>query len=137
MDDNDCVVPPVIAKSKNGWRRSTEDREIAPPDLGHLLAHANEPLHPVQQRVRVSPLFGNTDVLISIRAAPDHGGNRPVAASESSMRIYGPLHWGARALALRQPEIVTHSDFVSVADHRRPGQCHHQAVCEFNPAAIA
>src|ERR1700730_2959289 len=85
----------------------------------------------------MAALYRRVDVLISVWAAGDHRNVRLVALGETALRLVRPLHRGTRAVALRQLQIVTHAEFITVTDHRRPGQREHQAVGEFKPSLIA
>ena len=53
------------------------------------------------------------------------------------MRLGGPLHRRAGAIALGQREIIAHRDFVAIADHGRSRQRAHQAIGEFEAAPVA
>src|SRR5438046_9860354 len=85
----------------------------------------------------MAPLDRRVDVLVAIGAAADHRQARLLALCEAALRLVRPLHRRARAVALRQTEIVAHADLVAVPDDRRPGQCEQQAVGEFEPPLVA
>src|SRR5437763_8184239 len=85
----------------------------------------------------MAPLDRRVDVFIAIGTAADHRQVRLLALCEAALRLVRPLHRRARAVALRQTEIVAHADLVAVADNRRPRQCEQQAVGEFEPPLIA
>ena len=85
----------------------------------------------------MAPLDRRVDVLVAIGTAADHRQGRLLALCKAALRLVRPLHRRARAVALRQAEIVAHADLVAVPDDRRPGQCEQQAVGEFEPPLIA
>src|SRR5438105_15454061 len=85
----------------------------------------------------MAPLDRRVDVLVAIGTAADHRQARLLAVCKAALRLVRPLHRRARAVALRQAEIVAHADLVAVADDRRPRQGEQQAVGEFEPPLIA
>ena len=66
VDQHNGVVSPFVSDRKNFGFRS-EHGEITPADFRNLFAHANNALHPVQQRIRISPLVCDIYVLKTIR----------------------------------------------------------------------
>ena len=72
VHDQHRVVAPVVAQREDGRVAGLQDREVAPADLRHLLAHPDHALGPVEQRVRVAALLGDVDVLVAVGAARDH-----------------------------------------------------------------
>ncbi len=137
MDKQHGIVAPVITDHQHGGIARRDHLEIAPADLGHFLAHADDALGTVEHQVGIAPLLCGVDVLVAVRALVDHGRTRLVAFGKSGMRFGRPLHRRARAIALGQIEIVAHAEFVAVPDHRRTRQRAHQAVGEFDAPPVA
>src|SRR5690348_6036292 len=91
------VVAPVITDGEYLGSFGTQLSEVAPTKFRHLLSHANNSLHPVQQRVRVPALLGYIHMLKAIRSRVNDGESWLFSLRESCMRFSGPLHRGTRA----------------------------------------
>src|SRR5262245_57305512 len=59
MDKQHRVVAPVVPHHQERGVAHRNDREIAPPDLWHLFAHANNAFGPIQQRLWIAALNGS------------------------------------------------------------------------------
>src|SRR5579872_1184135 len=75
MHNHYGVVTPIVAHGKDLPSSAAKYIEIAPPDLRNFLTHANDALHPVQQRIRIAALLGDVYVFVAIRATAYHGQN--------------------------------------------------------------
>src|SRR5262249_29711287 len=137
MNEQDRVVAPVIANSKNGRIADRKLLEVAPANLWNLFAHPDDSFRPIQKRIRIAPLLRDIDVLIAVRPVTDHRQDRPVRFREPGIRLGGPLHWCAGTIPLRQVQVIPHTDFVSIPKHRRSRQREHQAVREFETPPVA
>src|SRR5262249_59143925 len=73
----------------------------------------------------------------SVGAAGDDRNMRLVALGEAAVWLVRPLHRRARAVALRELQIVAHAELVAVAENWRAGQRENQAVGELQPPAVA
>ncbi len=78
----------------------------------------------------------HVDTLVAVDAVVDHGTNHTLRTREPAVPLVGPLHWRARALAFRQPQVIADSDLVAVLHHRRAGQREEQAERELEPLAV-
>jgi len=137
MHEQHRVIPPIVANNQNGWISRRNHAEVSPADFRYFLAHPDDALGPIQHRVGIAALLCNIDVLVAVGTFIDDRRAWLVALCESALRLHRPLHWRAGAVALGQFKIVTHSDFVAIADHGRARQRAHQAVGEFETSAIA
>ena len=137
VHEQDRIVAPVVAHHQHGGVAGRDHGEIAPAHLGDFLAHADDPLGPVERRVRMAPLDRGIDVLVAVRSSRDDGQVRLVTLGEAAMRFVRPLHRRARAVALGELEVVAHTELVAVAHDRCTGQREHQAVGELQTPAIA
>ena len=63
------------------------DGPLAPADLRTFLPHADDPLGPVQERIRMTPLDRGVDVLETVGTARDDGYVRLVAFGEAAVRL--------------------------------------------------
>src|SRR6476646_8108546 len=88
------IVAPVIAQYEHSAVGRVDHLEVAPADFRHLLAHANDPLGPIEHRSRLAPLCRGIDVPIAVRAGIDDGHHRLLALSETCMWLGRPLHGG-------------------------------------------
>ncbi len=68
VDEDHRVVAPVIANGENRRIRGRQQLEVPPADLGHFLAHPDDPLGPVEQRVRIAALLSGVHVLVAVWA---------------------------------------------------------------------
>jgi hypothetical protein len=119
------VVPPVVTKNEDGRIGTADHRELAPTHFQNLLAHADDPLGPVEERIRMAPLDRGINVLEAVGPARDHRQPRPVALGEAAVRFIRPLHGRSRAVALRQFQIIAHADLVAVTNDRGARQSKH------------
>src|SRR3954451_11552165 len=77
------------------------------------------------------------DTLKSVGTVFDHRFRRPIGFGESCSRFVRPLHWCARAVPLRQNQVISHAKLVAITNHWRSRQREHQAVSELEAALIA
>src|ERR1700738_1844976 len=103
VDADDGVVAPLIAHDHDQGKlcggAGMEECEVAPADLGNLLAHADNALHPVEEGVGIAALRGDIDVREAIGSFADDGEDGLVALGEAALRFGGPLHGSTRAVA--------------------------------------
>src|SRR5262249_14441515 len=66
MERDDRVSAPVVAHREHVACGGPQHLPVAPADFRTLLAHPNRPLHPVEHRMRVTPLRFHVDALVSI-----------------------------------------------------------------------
>src|SRR5205807_6254092 len=99
-----------------------DDRKVAPADFRYLLAHADNAFGPVQEGMRVAALDRGIDMLKAIRPTADHRHGWFSVLREAAVRLVRPLHRRTRAITFGQRQILAHTDFVAVADDRRPRQ---------------
>jgi len=134
---HDGVIAPLVAHRKHLRGLHAEEFEISPADLRHFLAHADHAFHPVEQRIRIAALSGDIQVLKSIPPTADdwHSGFR--AFCEAALRFCRPLHWSAGALTLGQTQVVSHPDFIAIANHGCARKREHQAISKLKPAPVA
>ncbi len=62
---------------------------------------------------------------------------RRVGARETAVAIDRPLHWRAHAIAVAQMDVVAHTDFVAVIQHRRARHGQQQRGHQLDTAAVA
>src|SRR5579871_4004740 len=65
------VVAPAIQHGEHVLTAGRQKAEVPPANLGYLFAHPDDAFHPVQNRVGITPLIGNIDVLKSVRTFVD------------------------------------------------------------------
>src|SRR5262245_32882618 len=104
VHEQNRVVAPVVAQDQDRRIARRDDGEIAPADFRHLLAHADDALGPVEQRIGVAALDRRVDVLEAVGPVADHRHGRLVALGEAAIRLIRPLHGRAGAMALWQAE---------------------------------
>ena len=102
------------------------------------LSKYNKTLHPPQQGMRVILLGLHIDDFIMIFRINDNGQIEllRIGAGKPGVSIRTPVHGRAYAVAVPQIDIVSHADFVSVVNHRCPGNGKKQAVHQFNSSAV-
>ena len=119
VNHDDCVASPIETESEDVRRSRVQDFPSAPPDLGTLFAQADDPHHPSKERRRIAFLGLDVDVLKAIRTMVDDGMNQFGCGRETGARIVGPLHRRPNGVALREIEVLTDPDLVSVSEDRR------------------
>src|SRR5262249_10616525 len=127
---------PVVTHHQHSFIATCDDGEIAPSDLRHFLAHANNSLCPVQQRIGMSALDRGIDVLEAIRAAGDDWNYRLVNLGETAVWLVRPLHRRTCTIAFGKIEIVAHAELIAVTQDWGAGQREQQAVSELQPTAV-
>src|SRR5262249_5878315 len=101
MDEQHPVIAPVVAHDQHAGIATRDHLEVAPPHLRDLLAHAYDPLCPIQEGIRMAALDGCIDMLKAVGSARDHRDMRLVALREAAVRLVRPLHRRASAITLR------------------------------------
>src|ERR1700750_1734627 len=62
VQEENRVVAPIVSDGEHGRIARRDDLEISPADFRNLLAHSNNALRPIQQRVWVTALLSNVDM---------------------------------------------------------------------------
>ena len=60
------IVAPVVTHDEHLRGSRRDEGKVAPAYLGNFLTHANDALHPIQQRVRIATLGSEVDVLETV-----------------------------------------------------------------------
>src|SRR6185437_7607075 len=68
MQEEHGIVAPLILHGQYAGSPEQNEGEVPPSDFGNLFAHANNALHPIEERVRISALCGDIDLLKAIGA---------------------------------------------------------------------
>ena len=105
-----------VAAAEVGERADAEGR-VGLADLDH-------PPRPVQQRGRVAGLRLDVGDLVAVDRVHVHRQVEParVAGGEAGVAVGRPLHRGAHAVAVTEPDVVAHADLVAVVQDGRAGQ---------------
>ena len=103
-----------------------------------LLARLDHPPRPVQQGGGVVQLGLDIDPLV-----PEHRvlNRRQVQLArggdgEAGVAVGGPLHRGAYAVAVTEPDVVAHPDLVAVVEHRRAREGEQQGGEQLHPVHV-
>jgi hypothetical protein len=128
VEDDHAPALPVTAVGEDAGVVGVQDLPGAPAELGQLLAGADGPLGPVEQRPRVAALGGHVHVLGRERAVGDHRHGR-LPGGEAAVGAGGPLHGHPDGAAALHGLVVTEADLVLEAlglgagllDHERGG----------------
>ena len=117
--------------------RADEGQRAAAEHLGRL-AHADQPLGPVQQRGERARLRLDVDGGEAVDRVHDAGQVelRRIGAREAAVAVRRPLHRRAHAVAVAEIDVVAHADLVAVIDDRRAGHGHHDRVHQIDLAAV-
>ena len=98
---------PVVPHPQDVIGQPRQNRPVAPANLGTLLARPDDPLGPVQERIRIAPLVGDVHTLIAVDRVADEAPERPRGGGETAVAAVRPLHRRPRCVALGQRQIVT------------------------------
>src|SRR5262249_45125207 len=95
-----------------------------------LFTDSNELLDPAQQRIVCTSLNVNIDYSIAIHWIKDNRRNQLFLCSlrESGVSLSIPLHRGAQTMPILKPNVIAHSDLVSVIQHGAPRQGEDEAM---------
>ena len=103
-----------------------------------LLARLDHPPRPVQQGggvvqlgLDIDPLVPEDRVLNRRQVQLARRGDR-----EARVAVGGPLHRGAHAVSVTEPDVVAHPDLVAVVEHRRAGQREEQGGEQLHPVDV-
>src|ERR1051326_8608943 len=83
------------------------------------------------------PLNGGVDVFEAIWTISSDRQYRPGALRKATVRLVGPLHRRARTIAFRKRKIVSHADFIAVANDGRARQREQETVRQFELTLVA
>src|SRR5205809_7551535 len=117
MDEQDRVVAPVIADCQHRWVSNREHFKVAPADLRNFVAHADDALSPVEQRIGIAPLLGGINVLIAVGPLAGYRQDRLARFRQCRMTFRRPLHWRAGAIALAHLEVIPHAGPVAITTY--------------------
>ena len=81
-------------------------------------------LCPPEEGIGVVLLVFHVDCLVVIFRVDNRWQVEPlgIGAGEAGILLRAPLHWRADTVAVAKVEVVPHTDFVPVIEHRRAGQ---------------
>ena len=107
-----------------------EEGEATAAEDTVLLAHRDQPAHPVEQRVGLVLLGLDVDRLVAVdrihhRRQVERLG---IGAAEAAVAVCRPLHRRPHAVAIAEIVVVAHADLVAVVDHRRAGHGEQQGI---------
>ena len=110
----------------------------APPQRRPALAHAENPLHPPEQRAGVALLRFDVDRLVVILGIEDDRQIKTLRIRSRKARVLvrTPVHRRSHAVAIAEVNVVPHPDLVAVIDHRRSRHRQQQRVQQLDPPAI-
>ena len=112
--------------------------EVAEPERRVVAARVDHPARPVQQRGGVLELGLDVDRLVAEDRVLDHRAVQLArrGGGEAGVAVGGPLHRGAYAVAVTEPDVVAHPDLVAVVEARRSGQREQQRVEELDLVGV-
>ena len=120
--------------------RTADELDRSAAEHAMLLAHRDEPLHPVEERKRIALLRLDVDRLVAVHRIHDRRREqaRRVGAGEPGVAIAAPLHRRADAVAIAEVDVVAHPDLVAViADGRaRHREQHRREELDAAPAVL-
>ena len=119
-DDRLALMLPQIGKDLAV--AGIDKGERAAAESAMPLAHADYPLHPIEQRTRAMLLSLHVDGLVPEDRVLDRRKVKSlrISSRESAVAIDRPLHRRPDAVAIAQENVVAHADLVAVVENRRP-----------------
>src|SRR6187397_1840992 len=72
MDEQNGIVAPVIANGENCRVANRHDLKIALANLGNYYTHADDSFGPVEERIRIAPLFRDVNMLVAVGPVANH-----------------------------------------------------------------
>ena len=92
----------------------------------------------VPEGTGIGHLCGNVELLIAVsfiidQGYPEVGRGR---GGETGAGVARPLHWRAHPVAVKQPDVVAHADFIAIVNDGPTGQGEQDGVGQFDFAAV-
>jgi hypothetical protein len=110
---------PVAALGEDGCVTRVELRRLAPAELGTLSAAANQPLHPVEQRLGIASLACHVHLAKPERAFFHERAACLAGGGEAGLPVARPLHRRADAVASLDGQVLGHADLLAVEEDGR------------------
>src|SRR5262249_30768930 len=124
VDRDHRFAAPRAGMRQDGGIVRFQELQLAPPELGTLLARADRAVVPFARRAGAEALGGNVDALEAVLAPGNRRAHRAPRRrrGKAAVGLRRPLHRRPDRLAFWQLEVVAHADLLAVADDRRAGQ---------------